>query len=175
MSIKTETKCSEQKRKVDGEKSSWKWEIVGNQIKWNLRKKIMNTILELRDEEFNEQTCNIIAAMNLIFFKLIILPAVNSPMCYSYTHNTWKIIGRAHNRYDPSRVESFSRSSNLWKFNEPGNWQVTNWTNWLICSLLSQLIMALHRYRRGHNADFKGSNPEHPSIHIGTVISVRFL
>lgn len=48
----------------------------------------MNTILELRDEEFNEQTCNIIAAMNLIFFKLIILPAVNSPMCYSYTHNT---------------------------------------------------------------------------------------
>ena len=94
-------------------------------------------------------------------------------------------------RYDPSRVESWiTRSSNLLKFhihchsynlfiissssgvyNEPGKWQVTNWTNWLICSLLAQLIMALHRYRRGFYADFNGSNPYHPSIHRGTVIN----
>lgn len=89
-----------------------------------------------------------------------------------------------------SRVESFSRSSNLLKFhihyhsynlflissssgvyNEPGNWQVTSWTNWLICSLLAQLIMALHRYRRGFYTDFNSSNPEHPSIHRETVIN----
>lgn len=67
MSINTEAKCSEQKRNVDGEKSSWKWEIVRNQIKWILGKKYVNTTLEVRDEEFNEHTCKIIAAMNLIF------------------------------------------------------------------------------------------------------------
>ena len=91
---------------------------------------------------------------------------------------------------DPSRVESFSCISNLLKFHihchsynlflissssgfydEPGNWQVTNCTNWLICSLLAQLIMALHRYHRGFYAEFNSSNPEHPSIHRETVIN----
>ena len=67
MSINTEAKCSEQKRNVDREKSSWKCDIVRNQIKWILGKKYVNTTLELRDEEFNEHTCKIIAAMNLIF------------------------------------------------------------------------------------------------------------
>jgi len=44
-------------------------EIVRNQIKWILGKKYMNTTLELRDEEFNEHTCKIIVAMNLIFLN----------------------------------------------------------------------------------------------------------
>lgn len=67
----------------------------------------------------------------------------------------------------------FIISSSSGVYNEPGNWQVTSWTNWLICSLLAQLIMAHHRYRTGFYADFNGSNPEHPSIHRGTVISAR--
>lgn len=65
----------------------------------------------------------------------------------------------------------FLISSSSGVYNEPGNWQVTSWTNWLICSLLAQLIMALHRYRRGFYTDFNSSNPEHPSIHRETVIN----
>ena len=70
MSIKTETKCSEQKRNVLMERNQVEsQEIVRNQIKWILGKKYVNTTLELRDEEFNEHTCKIIAAMNLIFLN----------------------------------------------------------------------------------------------------------